>query len=222
MAKDEAPNQLPAGESSKQARAARTEADLPAADARPSAAIGLKPGTAAIGGYSDQWAALFEQEKQRLQTALGGHALAIEHVGSTSVPGLAAKPIIDIAVAIADLSKVADCVAPLAELGYHYKGEYGLAGRHYFNKGNPRTHHLHMALPTSDHWRNHLLFRDYLRRHPETVAEYASLKRKLAAQFQSDIERYTDSKAPFISGVLEAARQALARLSDGANRGGDD
>jgi GrpB-like predicted nucleotidyltransferase (UPF0157 family) len=183
--------------------------------------LGVEPGTVAIAGYADEWAVLFEQEKQRLQKAIGAHALAIEHVGSTSVPGLAAKPIIDIAVAVASLDKVNDCVAPLAELGYNYKGEYGLAGRHYFNKGNPRTHHLHMVLPTSSHWRNHLLFRNYLRRHPETVAEYAQLKRRLAAQFQFDTERYTDSKAPFISGVLEAARQEFAQLPNDADRNAD-
>lgn len=172
--------------------------------------LGLEPGTVAIASYSDDWAMLFAHEKQRLQAAIGEHTLAIEHVGSTSVPGLAAKPIIDIAVAVADLRAVADCVAPLAKLGYNYKGEYGLAGRHYFNKGKPRTHHLHMVLLASDYWRHHLLFRDYLRRHPETVAEYASLKRSLAAQFNADIERYTDSKAPFITRVLEAARREVA------------
>lgn len=172
--------------------------------------LGLEPGTAAIASYSAAWAMLFAQEKQRLQAAIGEHTLAIEHVGSTSVPGLAAKPIIDIAVAVADLRAVADCVAPLAKLGYNYKGEYGLAGRHYFNKGNPRTHHLHMVTRASDHWRNHLLFRDYLRQHPEIVAQYASLKQSLATQFKADIEQYTCSKAPFITRVLEAARRELA------------
>jgi GrpB-like predicted nucleotidyltransferase (UPF0157 family) len=167
--------------------------------------IGLERGTVRVVAYTPEWAHLFEEERRCLQDALGAFALRIEHVGSTSVEGLAAKPIIDIAVAVGDLSRVETCVGALAALGYEHKGENGVPGRQYFAKGQPRTHHLHMFESESEGWRAHLRFRDRLRAYPSLVEEYAKLKRRLAGEFPTDRGAYTKAKASFVERVLESA-----------------
>jgi GrpB-like predicted nucleotidyltransferase (UPF0157 family) len=168
--------------------------------------LGLDQGTVRLTAYHPAWARLFEEEARVLQAALGGLVGAIEHVGSTAVPGLAAKPIIDVMGGLRRIEDVAACVPVLEGLGYEYKGEYGIPGRHFFVKGAPRTHHLHLVRVGSAFWEDHLLFRDYLRRHPEEAAAYARLKHDLAARHAADREAYTDSKTAFICGVLERAR----------------
>lgn len=149
---------------------------------------------------------MFAEEEERLRVAVGEHALAVEHVGSTAICGLRAKPIIDIAVAVREIADAGKCVMPLEGIGYEYRGEQGLAGRHFFGKGEPRTHHLHMVEAGSDFWRSHLLFRDYLRRHREVRERYEELKQGLAQRHEADREAYTEGKAAFIAGVLDAAR----------------
>ena len=145
-----------------------------------------------------------------MAAAVGYHILDIQHVGSTAIPGIPAKPIIDIAIAVANFEAAHVCIAPIEQLGYLYRGEYGLPRRHYFVKGNPRTHHLHMNEMNSQDWQNQILFRDYLRQHPEMAQAYAALKTRLAGQYQQDRERYLQEKAPFIEEVLR-----LAALSEG-------
>lgn len=162
--------------------------------------------------YNPGWTLAFEHEKLRIQAAVGEYLTGIEHVGSTAVPGLAAKPVIDLLVGIRSLADSPLCVAPLAKLGYHYIPEYedDLPERRYFQKltgAGVHTHHLHMVEPGSDFWRRHLLFRDYLRAHPETAAEYGALKRSLAAQYGEDRAGYTDAKSGFIQSVLELAEK---------------
>src|SRR5215213_1249790 len=119
--------------------------------------LGLEKGFVKLLPHDEQWHELFADEKARIQAAIGEFLLAIEHVGSTSVCGIAAKPILDIAIAITDKADGEKCVAPLENLGYVYRGENGIAGRFYFVKGAPqRTHHLHMLLADSTELRNHL------------------------------------------------------------------
>ena len=167
--------------------------------------IGIPKGIVQLLPYSDHWPRLFAGEAERLQSAIGEHTLAIEHIGSTAVPGLAAKPVIDIAIAVRDISDVEQCVAPLEQMGYEYRGENGIPGRHFFGKGEPRTVHLHVVELRSDHWRMHLSFRDYLRQHDETRDEYQALKEELAQKYRYDLLAYTDAKAEFIQGVLKLA-----------------
>lgn len=168
--------------------------------------IGLQRGAVQLVPYSAEWPRLFQEEKARLQAALGREALDIQHVGSTSIPGMVAKPIIDIAIAVASFKEAMVCVAPIEGLGYEYHGENGIPRRHFFVKGNPRTYHLHMLEQGSPEWENHLLFRDHLIRHPDCAAEYAALKTDLARRFENDRKTYTDEKAPFILRVLQLAR----------------
>lgn len=160
--------------------------------------------------YDAAWPLLYEVELQKLLVVLGPIAIASEHIGSTSIPGLAAKPIIDIMVGVSPLDKVLDYREPLSMLGYTYVPEFEsiLPDRRYFNKGNQGidTYHLHVVEKDKDFWVNHLLFRDYLRAHPETARQYAELKRNLAGKFSRERDQYTDSKGDFILKVLELAR----------------
>jgi GrpB-like predicted nucleotidyltransferase (UPF0157 family) len=167
--------------------------------------LALHQGTVKLMPHTELWHQLFAEEQARLQDAIGGYTLAIEHVGSTAVCGLSAKPIIDIAVAVQQIAGAERCVTPLENIGYEYRGEYGIPGRHFFCKGEPRTHHLHLVEADSDLWRNHLLFRDYLRQHAEVAAEYEKLKKSLAFAYEDNPEAYTEGKAAFIENVLRVA-----------------
>jgi len=161
-----------------------------------------------IAAYDPAWPGAYERERAAILEALGDLVFAIEHVGSTSVPGLGAKPIIDIMVGLRELADHARCVAPLRFLGYEHKGEFGIPGRHYFRKPvrGPRRHQLHMVEHGRDFWVRHLLFRDYLRRHPDEAAAYQRLKVGLAARFGTDVEGYTEAKREFIQSALVKAR----------------
>lgn len=170
--------------------------------------IGLLSGIVQLVPHQPEWATLFETEKQRLQTAIGSYILDIQHVGSTAIPHIPAKPIIDIAIAVKSFDEATVCIAPLEAIGYIYRGENGIPRRHYFRRGNPRTHHLHMLEIDSDDWQKHLLFRDYLIKHPAVAQQYATLKTELAHQYSDDRPHYTTAKMPFIQEVLLLARQA--------------
>jgi GrpB-like predicted nucleotidyltransferase (UPF0157 family) len=165
--------------------------------------IGLEKGTVKLVPHKELWHQLFAEEEARLRDAIGEHVVAIEHVGSTAICGLSAKPIIDIAAAVPKAANAQRCVRPLENVGYQYRGENGIAGRYYFVKGEPRTHHLHMVEVGSDLWKNHLLFRDYVRKHPEVAEEYERLKGDLAIKYERDREAYTEGKSRFIEEVLK-------------------
>jgi len=165
--------------------------------------LGLEKGTVRLQSHTEQWHAAFAEEKKRLQAAIGEFVESIEHVGSTSVCGIAAKPILDIAVAISAAREGEKAIAPLENLGYEYRGEYGIKGRFYFVKGEPRTHHIHMLPVDSEEWRNHLFFRDYLCQNSAAAAEYDKLKRDLAKKNTGDRDAYTDGKADFVKKILE-------------------
>jgi GrpB-like predicted nucleotidyltransferase (UPF0157 family) len=141
---------------------------------------------------------MFDAEKARILEACGKWLVTVEHIGSTSVPGLAAKPIIDMMPGLRRLEDGRHCIEPLQELGYQYLGEYGIPERYYFNKGVPRSHHVHMFEVGHEQWDRHLLFRDYLRAHPEALAAYAELKRELAERYRDDRDAYTDAKTEFV------------------------
>ena len=173
--------------------------------------LGLEPGVVRLLAYQEEWRQLFAEEKARLQAALGETVLDIQHVGSTSVPGLPAKPIIDIGIAVGNYEAATVCINPIEQLGYTYLGENGIPRRHYFRKGEPRTHHIHMNEMRSVAWENQVLFRDYLLRHPEAVEAYAKLKITLVRQFPADRDAYTLRKAPLITQILDLAREERSK-----------
>ena len=163
-----------------------------------------------IANYDPAWPARFDEEREAIVAALGeatGSIVAIEHVGSTSVPGLAAKPIIDIMIGVRQVADGVPCITPIVQLGYECRGEFGIPGRLYFRKGEPRTHHIHMVAHEGEFWRRHVAFRDLLRARPDLVEEYARLKRELAAHYGGDRAGYTEAKTPFIESALARARR---------------
>lgn len=169
------------------------------------------PREVTIVDYNPIWPTLYEEEKARILNAIGHKVVAIEHVGSTAVPGLGGKPIIDIMVAVRRLADVEECTEPLRSINYEYLGERGVPGRRFFRKPpgedrSARTHHLHMVEQGSDLWEEHLLFRDYLRAHPNVAQKYYELKKALAAKCGSDRSAYAEAKASFIEAVITEAK----------------
>jgi GrpB-like predicted nucleotidyltransferase (UPF0157 family) len=157
-----------------------------------------------LAPYDPDWAARFESERSLLEGAIGRWAIGgIHHVGSTSIPGLAAKPIIDILVGVADLPSSRACFEPLAGVDYHY-APYLAEQMHWFCKPDPRrrTHHLHLVPEGSSRYRDELAFRDLLRTDSATASEYLELKQELAVRFEHDRDGYTDAKAEFIARAL--------------------
>jgi GrpB-like predicted nucleotidyltransferase (UPF0157 family) len=168
--------------------------------------LGLERGIVRLVPYTPEWNVYFEREKTALQQLLGTYPLDIQHVGSTSIPGMLAKPIIDIAIAVQDFEQARVCIPLIESLGYEYKGEFGIPHRHYFVKGDPRLFHIHMSEIDSMEWKNTLLFRDYLRDHPAIAKEYAQLKQQLAMKYPNDREAYLEGKTEFVEGVLAKCR----------------
>ncbi len=156
--------------------------------------------------YNANWSIQYEQEKIQILNALGNAVIDIQHTGSTSVPRLAAKPIIDIAVGLRQIPPSNVQIFALEQLGYFYQGEAGVPGRHFFHKGKPRTHHLHFVALGGEIWDKQTLFRDFLKAHPDKAKQYEALKRELAVKYRLDEERYTSSKAPLIGQLLIQAR----------------
>jgi GrpB-like predicted nucleotidyltransferase (UPF0157 family) len=176
--------------------------------------LGLEKGFVRLVPYNPAWQEMFANEKARLQAAIGGFILDIQHVGSTAIPGCLAKPIIDFAIAVKDLDQIETCVplslrgTLLEGLGCSYHGENGIPGRHYFQYRNPLTlFHLHMSTPDHANWVNHIRFRDYLRSHPEAVEAYSALKQVLVAQVTYDRVADTEGKTDFILNILEKANE---------------
>ncbi len=167
-----------------------------------------------VSEYNSDWPRKYEEEKEKIISILGENCIAVYHIGSTAVPGLAAKPIIDILVAVRSLFRVDDVKDGFVKVGYEYLGEFGIKGRRYLRKGgDERTHQIHIF--QADDWNNigrHLAFRDYMRTHEKERHEYAKIKKNLAQEFPYDIEGYCDGKENF---VLKTEERALAQY-DGA------
>jgi len=167
--------------------------------------LGLRRGIVKLVPHRPAWKELFAEEKDRLEEVIGHQVVDIQHIGSTSIPGMVAKPILDIGIAVVDFEASEVSIDPIEGLGYQYRGEHGIPRRHYFVKGNPRTHHLHMLEVNSRDWKAHLLFRSYLTSHPDIAQEYAELKIDLAERYRTDREVYQEGKDAFIERILELA-----------------
>jgi GrpB-like predicted nucleotidyltransferase (UPF0157 family) len=155
--------------------------------------------------YDPTWPARFEAERVAIAEAIGESIIdGIHHVGSTAVPGLAAKPIIDILVGVRSLEGSRACFEPLAQIGYMY-APYLSAEMHWFCKPNPsrRTRHLHLVPVGTRRYVDELAFRDRLREDPKIAEKYIALKRRLAGRFANDREAYTDAKSSFVRRILD-------------------
>lgn len=157
--------------------------------------------------YQDEWPLQFEEEANRLKEIFTGELIDVHHIGSTSIQGLSAKPVIDIMPVAASIDRVDGLNDQMKKIGYEVMGEFGIPGRRFFRKGGDnRTHHIHVFEDGSEHIIRHLAFRDYLRTHPEEARQYGSLKEKLAREHPTDMEAYIDGKAHF---VIETEKKAL-------------
>jgi GrpB-like predicted nucleotidyltransferase (UPF0157 family) len=157
--------------------------------------------------YDPAWPGLFDTEKARVLSVAGAYIDDIRHVGSTSVPGLGAKPTIDMLIELGELSQVEKCVQPLQALGYEYLGENGIPSRHFFRKPAGaswigRLFNLHVVEKESAEWKRMLVFRDYLRLYSEDAHQYYLLKKELAEKYDADYEGYSNAKTLFIEGIL--------------------
>jgi GrpB-like predicted nucleotidyltransferase (UPF0157 family) len=159
-----------------------------------------------IKPYDSDWPRLFSEERERINAAIHAYISSVEHIGSTAVPGLAAKPVIDILIGTYSLADAPCFIPPLQALGYIYieELEKQIPERRYLQKvsSTGHTHHLHIAEPSSPFYLEHLHFRDVLRAHPELAQEYADLKFRLAKQFRNDRPAYTEAKNNFIQKAL--------------------
>jgi GrpB-like predicted nucleotidyltransferase (UPF0157 family) len=152
--------------------------------------------------YDPAWPQLFEFECEELCRTLGAVAVSIHHIGSTAVPGLAAKPVIDIVVQVTRLIDM-DChESHMMGIGYEPKGEFGIPGRRFFQKGGDNhTHHVHAFAQGDPHVFRHIVFRDYLKLNPNVATEYGELKRRVAQGCHNDIEVYRQGKDAFIKRI---------------------
>ena len=165
-----------------------------------------KPGTVTIVEYDPDWPSRFQELSIPVKNALGDLIVAIEHVGSTAVPGLAAKPIIDMDVVIPSLSDLPVAIARLAVLGYTHRGDLGIRGREAFQAhASKPKHHLYVCPKDGDELRRHRSFRDYLRAHPDGARSYEALKREAARRFPDDRIAYNEAKSHFVGEVLRAS-----------------
>lgn len=173
----------------------------------------LKKDHVDIVAYNSEWPTMANIEISKLREILPlSKIIDIQHVGSTAIPGMAAKPIVDIQIAVHSLDEMKVFAIPvLQKLGYEYWYENPDPERMFFAKGMPpfgekRTHHVHIVEPTSKHWSGKINFRDYLIAHPEVAKEYQALKMKLAQQYTYDREEYTNAKGEFVNRILQLAK----------------
>ena len=158
--------------------------------------------------YDARWPALFAAEGQRIFRACGTLPLHLEHAGGTSIPGMCAKPVLDIVAGRPAHKAGPDYVAALERAGYAHRGEQGVPGREFFRRGQPRAYHVHLVEAGGSLWCDYLAFRDYLRAHSEAARDFADVKRALAARFPRDREAYVDAKSAAVREILRVAGRA--------------
>jgi GrpB-like predicted nucleotidyltransferase (UPF0157 family) len=171
--------------------------------------IGLARGTVQLQLYVPEWKTIFEREAALLRSAMGVAAQHIEHVGSTAIEGMPAKPIIDLVVVIGSLDKAGVWIPTLEALGYEERANDTVADRLFFAKGPPsrRTHHLSLAESRSKFYTEKVLFRDYLSSHRQAFDEYVELKQELAQRHPKDRNSYTEGKRGFVEQIIRLAKE---------------
>ncbi|NLX11785.1 MAG: GrpB family protein [Chloroflexi bacterium] len=162
-----------------------------------------------LAPYNPEWPELFARESVLIADVIGEAVIEIEHIGSTSVPGLAAKPIIDIMLVVESFAPIEEYRRRLEPLGYHHHSHEDDADRLFFWKGMPRTHHLHIVEYATWEHQRHILFRDYLRTHPDIARLYEEIKRELSGAFHHNRPAYTKGKTAFIKSIMARAVEEI-------------
>ncbi|WP_414526723.1 GrpB family protein [Nodularia chucula] len=163
-----------------------------------------------------RWVEEFETESQQIALVMAENMITIHHIGSTAIPGIYAKPVIDFLIEVKDIGKTDDQSVAMVAIGYEAMGEFGLPGRRYFRKNSSpdmRTHHVHTYEVGSSEITRHLAFRDYMISHPDAARQYSELKRELAKKYSQDIEGYMDGKDEFIKVMEKKALEWQALLA---------
>ena len=179
------------------------------------AKIFLRPMLVKVVPHNPQWKKAFDTESQQIAAIIAKNLVFIHHIGSTAIPKIYAKPIIDFLVEVHNINLVDRQTSEMEKLGYEAMGEFGLVGRRYFRKESSlgiRTHHVHIYETNSPEILRHLAFRDYMNAHPQDAEQYSQLKQKLAQQYPNDIESYMDGKDKF---VKEMERKAIQWQTEG-------
>jgi len=166
--------------------------------------------------HNPEWTQLADEEVQRILEGLSFPIIGIYHIGSTSIPGIKAKPILDFVMEVEDLDAVINDIDEFRNLGYESKGEYGIPGRQFFTRDTDgeRSHHLHVFQTGHPDIERHTVFRDFLRANPQAAKEYEKLKEKLAERFPKQSGSYTEAKSDFILSMDEVARYWLEHKQD--------
>jgi len=162
-----------------------------------------------VVAYNSEWPKIYQKEEQLIKKTLGNRIKAIEHIGSTAVPNLGAKNIIDIMAGVNNLKEADECLPPLYKIGYKdVLPQQGETEWYYCVGKGPHSvgYHLHLVKHNSEHWKRQIAFRDLLRNNPDTAREYFSLKKELATKYPTDRLAYTEAKTEFIQQTLARAR----------------
>ena len=168
--------------------------------------LGLKLNEIELVPHDPEWEKAFLEEKERIAKIISNKIIGIEHVGSTAIKTIKAKPIIDIAISLKKYDDGSDCIDPIVSIGYEYKGEFGVPGRHFFRTNDEFVKfHLHMFEISSKSWNDLIFFRDYMNRNPEKAKEYEDLKFRLRQECQGNRDLYTQHKETFVKEILEKA-----------------
>ncbi|MGY5859692.1 MAG: GrpB family protein [Candidatus Thorarchaeota archaeon] len=170
-----------------------------------------------VVSYNSDWPRLFQLEVVRLRKALGNTIVSVHHIGSTAIPGMSAKPIIDILLEVENISEFGDNTGEIVGLGYNPRGEHGIPGRRYFSRDEPadvRTHHVHAFQSGDEALERHLAFRNYMIAHSDAAREYAKLKMNLARVFPRDIAGYCEGKESFVDDMEKKAMIWYRSLQD--------
>ena len=166
--------------------------------------LGLGNNLIRLADHNSLWAELYREEQKRIIAAVGDLIIDIEHIGSTAIPGIKAKPILDMLAGVVQLEKALLCKSLLEAIDYEHLARAGIANDYVFGKGKPRTHYLHVVEYRGARWVNHLYFRDRLRKDPELARGYEELKEELSQKFSDSHAKYHDAKSEFIDQVVAA------------------
>ena len=160
-----------------------------------------------VVSYSPNWKDMYKEESEKIKNVLSDIIIDIHHIGSTAIPGIKAKPVIDILVEVKDIERVDQYNHKMKELGYEAMGEYGIPKRRFFRKGgNNRTHHIHIFQVGNEEIERHINFKEYLIAHPDKAREYSKLKEELVNKYTYDVENYSNSKSDFIKEIDRKAK----------------
>ena len=171
--------------------------------------MALKRGIVELVDYDEQWNEEYKKEEELLKSVLADKIIEIHHIGSTSIRGLKAKPVIDILVVIKSLEEISEIETMLKPYDYENRGQHGVSDRYFFAKGpeDARSHYVHFVEPNSNTYYNQVYFKKYLLEHPEYIKKYCDLKQELATKYADERSKYTKGKNDFITNVIKLAKE---------------